>query len=131
MAKEIRLASIERTQWVILALFTLGSLVFLDWRITVGVIIGGVICILNFKALRMIFEGAFSQGRISGSIFVKYAVKFLALFAAVGGVALLLRGIINLIAFLVGLLTVFLAIVVEGIRGYRYMDEEEKRTDGT
>lgn len=131
MAREIRLAAIERTQWVILALFTVGSLAFWDWRITLGVIIGGIICILNFKALRMIFEGVFSQGKISGSIFVKYAVKFLALLAAVGGVAFLLRGTINLVAFFVGLLTMFLAIAVEGIRGYRYLDEEENRTDGT
>jgi hypothetical protein len=52
------------------------------------------------------------------------------LLAAVGGVAFLLQGRINLVAFLVGLLTIFLAIVVEGIRGYLYMDEEEKK-DGT
>jgi hypothetical protein len=126
MAKEIRLAAIERTEWVVLALFTLGSLPFWDWHITVGVMLGGIICILNFRALRMIFERGFSQGKISGSFFVKYAVKVLALFAAVGGGAFLLRGVINMIAFLVGLLTIFLAIVVEGIRGYFYMNEEEK-----
>jgi len=131
MAREIRLAAIERTQWVILALFTLGSLAFWDWRITLGVILGGIICILNFKALRMIFEGVFSQGKISGSIFVKFTVKFLALLAAVGGVAFLLRGTINLVAFFVGLLTMFLAISVEGIKGYRYLDEEENSTNGT
>jgi hypothetical protein len=130
MTKEIKLSSIERTQWVILALLTLGSLAFWDWRITLGVIIGGIIVILNFKALRMILQSGFSQGKISGSFFVKYAIKFLALLAAVGGVAFLLQGRINLVAFLVGLLTIFLAIVVEGIKGYLYMDEEEKK-DGT
>jgi hypothetical protein len=130
MTKEIKLSSIERTQWVILALLTLGSLAFWDWRITLGVVIGGIIVILNFKALRMILQSGFSQGKISGSFFVKYAIKFLALLAAVGGVAFLLQGRINLVAFLVGLLTIFLAIVVEGIRGYLYMDEEEKK-DGT
>ena len=41
MAREIRLSAIERTEGVILALLTLGSLVFWDWRITVGVILGG------------------------------------------------------------------------------------------
>ena len=130
MAKEIRLAAIERTQWIILAILTLGSLAFWDWRITLGVIIGGIICILNFKALRMILEKGFSQRKIAGFLFVKYAVKFLALFAAIAGVVFLLQGVINMMAFLVGLLTIFLAIVVEGIRGYRYMDEEEKK-DGT
>ncbi len=130
MAKEIRLAAIERIQWVILALFTLGSLAFWDWRITLGVFIGGLIVILNFKALRMIIESGFARGKISGSFFVKYVIKFLALFAALAGIVFLLRGTINLIAFLVGLLTVFLAIVVEGIRGYRYMNEEED-TDGS
>jgi len=126
MAREIKLAAIERTQWVILALLTLASLAFWDWRITLGVIIGGIICILNFKALRMILEKGFSQRKSVGSFFVQYAIKFLALLAAVGGVAFLLQRKINLVAFLVGLLTIFLAIVVEGIRGYLSMDKEEK-----
>jgi len=126
MAREIKLSSIERTQWVILLLLTLASFAFWDWRITLGVIIGGIICILNFKALRMILERGFSQRKTAGSFFVQYAIKFLALLAAVGGVAFLLQKTINLVAFLVGLLTIFLAIVVEGIRGYLSMDKEEK-----
>jgi hypothetical protein len=126
MAKELKLAAVERTQWLILAILTLGSLVFWDWHITFGVIIGGVIVILNFKALRMIFESGFSEGRISGSVFIKYAIKFLALLAAVAGVVFLLQGVVNLVAFFVGLLTIFLAISVVGIRGYLSMDEEEK-----
>ena len=126
MTKDGKLAAIERTQWIILLLLTLGSLVFLDCRITLGVIIGGIICILNFKALRMIFEGSLSRGKIAGSFFVKYAVKFLALLAAVGGVAFLLQRKINLVAFLVGLLTIFLAVVVEGIRGYLYDQRGEE-----
>ena len=130
MAKDIKLAAVERTEWVILALLILGSLAFWDWRITLGVILGGIICILNFKALRMIFEKGFSQGKISGSFFVKYAFKVLVLFAAVGGVVFLLGGIINIIAFLVGLLTIFLAIVVEGVRGYLYNRDEEEKTNG-
>ena len=126
MAKELRLAAVERTEWLILAILTLGSLVFWDWHVTLGVIIGGVIVILNFRALRMIFESSFSEGKISGSIFVKYAIKFLAVLAAVAGVVFLLQGVVNLVAFFVGLLTIFLAISVEGIRGYRSMGEEEK-----
>ncbi len=126
MSREIKLSSIERTQWVILLLLTLASLAFWNWRITLGVIIGGIICILNFKALRMIFEGSLSQGKIAGSFFVKYAIKFLALLAAVGGVAFLLQRKINLVAFLVGLLTIFLAIVVEGLRGSLYHKRGEE-----
>lgn len=131
MAREIRLSAIERIQWIILALLTLGSLAFWNWHITLGVVLGGVICILNFKALRMILEKGFSQEKISASFFVKYTLKFLALLAAVGGVAFLLQGVINIMAFLVGLLTIFLAIVVEGVRGYLYMEEEEEESHGT
>lgn len=126
MAQELRLAAVERTEWLILAILTLGSLVFWDWHVTLGVIIGGVIVILNFRALRMIFESGFSEGKLSGSVFIKYAIKFLALLAAVAGVVFLLHGVVNLIAFFVGLLTIFLAISVVGIRGYWLMDEEEK-----
>jgi hypothetical protein len=126
MSKEIKLAAVERTEWLILAILTLGSLIFWDWHITLGVIIGGVIVILNFRVLRMIFERGFSEGRVSGAIFVTYAIKFLAVLAAVAGVVFLLHGVVNLVAFFVGLLTIFLAISVVGIRGYRSMDEEEK-----
>jgi hypothetical protein len=125
MAEDRRLASIERAQWVILGLFTVGSLLFWDWRITLGVVFGGGIVILNFKALRMIFASGFSQERITASVFVKYAVKSLAVLAAVGAVVILLRSAVNLMAFLVGLLTVFLAIVVEGVRGHQYKGKEE------
>ncbi len=130
MAKDIRLISIERTQGVILCLLILGSLLFWDRRITMGVAMGGGIVVVNFMALRRIIEAGFS-GEISKSFFVKFAIKFLALLAAVAGVALLLRGVINLIAFLAGLLTIFLAIVVEGLRGYRYTGEEQEKNDGT
>lgn len=126
MAKEFKLVAVERTEWLILAVLTLGSLAFWDWHVTVGVIIGGGIVILNFRALRMIFESSFSDGKISGSVFVKYAVKFLAVLAAVAGVVFLLHGVVNLVAFFVGLLTIFLAITIEGIRGYCSMTEEEK-----
>jgi hypothetical protein len=126
MVKELRLATVERTEWLILTILTLASLVFWDWHVTLGVIIGGVIVILNFRALRMIFESGFSEGKISGSVFVKYVIKFLAVLAAVAGVVFLLRGVVNLIAFFVGLLTIFLAISVVGIRGYSSMDKEEK-----
>ena len=125
MSKEIKLVAVERTEWLILAVLSLGSLVFWDWHVTLGVIIGGVIVILNFRALRMIFESGFSDGKISGSLFVKYAIKFLAVLAAVAGVVFLLHGVVNLVTFFVGLLTIFVAISVVGIRGY-CSDEEEK-----
>ncbi|MEJ2066757.1 MAG: ATP synthase subunit I [Deltaproteobacteria bacterium] len=129
MAQELRLTAVERTEWLILAILTLGSLVFWDWHVTLGVIIGGVIVILNFRALRIIFESGFSEGKISGSVIVRYVIKFLAVLAAVAGVVFLLHGVVNLVAFFVGLLTIFLAISVVGIRGYWSMDEEEK-SDG-
>jgi hypothetical protein len=120
MAKEMMLAAIERIQWIILAILSVGSILFWDRRITLGVLIGGVICILNFKALRIIFARGFVRGNKMGALVAQYAIKFLALIAVVAGVVILLRGTVNLIAFLVGLLTVFLAMVVVGIRGYRY-----------
>ncbi len=130
MIKEWQLTSLERTQWVILLLLSVGSLAFWDKKITIGVIMGGIIIILNFKALRRIIEGGFSEGGISNprSFFFKYSVKFLLLVAAVAGIAILLRGVINLVAFLVGLLTIFLAILAEGIKGYRHINEEGERS---
>jgi hypothetical protein len=132
MAKEIRLDALEKTEWVIFGLLAAGSIVFLDWKITLGVIAGGLIVILNFKVLRRIVEKGFSSEKgVSKSFFFKYTLKFLTLIAAVAGIAFLLQGVINLVAFLVGLLTIFLAIFVEGLRGYRYINEEKEKTNGT
>ena len=125
MGAEDKLTAVERTQWIILALMIIGSIPFWDRQITLGVFIGGVISILNFKALRMIFARVFAHRGKTGTLVAQYAVKFLALIAVVAGVVVLLRGAVNLIAFLVGLLTVFLAIVVTGIRGYRHTGQEE------
>jgi hypothetical protein len=120
-----KLNSVERTQLIILALMIAGSIPFWDGRITLGVFVGGGISILNFKALRMIFARGFARDKKTGAFVAQYAIKFLALIAVVAGVVVLLRGAVNLIAFLVGLLTVFLSIVVVGIRGYRYTGQEE------
>jgi hypothetical protein len=125
MESEGKLKSIERTQLIIWALLIAGSIPFWDGRITLGVFIGGVIAILNFKALHMIFARGFARDKKTGALVSHYAIKFLALIAAVAGVIVLLRGAVNLIAFLVGLLTTFLAIVLAGIRGYRYTDQAE------
>jgi hypothetical protein len=125
MSKEMMLDAIERTQWIILAILSVGSIAFWDWHITLGVLIGGVICILNFKALRMIIERGFTHGKGAQAIFAPYATKVLALLAAIVGVVFLLRGAVNLIAFLVGLLTIFLAIAVAGIKEYHYTGREE------
>jgi hypothetical protein len=121
MTKEIHLTSIERTQWVIAAVFTLGSIAFWDWRITLGVVCGGIICILNFRAMRMIFERGFARTKSGAGGFIAYIIKALALLAIVVGVVFLLRGAVNLIAFLVGLLTIFLAVAITGLRGYRFI----------
>jgi len=125
MGAEDKLKSIERTQWIILALMIIGSIPFWDGRITLGVLVGGLISILNFKALHMIFARGFARGKKIGALVAHYAIKFFTLIAVVVGVVFLLRGAVNLIAFLAGLLTAILAIVVAGIRGYRYTDQAE------
>lgn len=116
--REIRLASVARAQWVILAVLTIGSISFCDLRITLGVVIGGIICILNLKVMRMIFEGGLTSRKKRGVVFVKYAIKTFAMLAVVGVVVLLLQQLVEPFAFLVGLLTIFIAIAVEGLRGY-------------
>jgi UDP-N-acetylmuramyl pentapeptide phosphotransferase/UDP-N-acetylglucosamine-1-phosphate transferase len=125
MESEGKLNSIERTQLIIWAFLMAGSIPFWDWRITLGVFVGGLISILNFKALHMIFARGFARSKKSGALIAQYAIKFLALIAVVAGIIVLLRGAVNLIAFLVGLLTGFLAIVVAGIRGYQYTGQAE------
>lgn len=125
MSRLSPLQSIERTQWIILAILSLGSLIFWDEGITAGVILGGLLVIVNFKVLRRIIEKGFSTEGPHASAVIKYGVKFFGLLAAVAVVAFFLRDIINLLGFLVGCLTIFLAITVEGMRGLRSISEED------
>jgi hypothetical protein len=125
MSTRPQLNSLERTQWIVLTILLLGSLIFWNTKITGGVFLGGIVVIVNFKVLRKIIEQTLGSQGPSKIVAVKYALKALGLVGAVVAVAVFLREIIDLVAFLAGLLVVFLAITVEGLRGLGYAYEDD------
>ena len=83
-------------------------------RMLAGAAVGGVIAWGNFVLIRKILEKAFSGGGTVGKGFiVQYVLKFLGLVAVVYGV--IRSGWFDAAGFLVGLSSLFLGILLEGI----------------
>ena len=93
-----------------------GSIFFRILPLTLGVLLGGIIVVLNFKALRKIV-GSLDKGRPGDAsriiLFFSYLIRFLF----VGGLVFLVifLRITDPVGFLIGLSTVFFGIALEGI----------------
>lgn len=105
---EIRkLTSIEKRTAQILILLLLTTLWLQSWPVSLGLILGGGVAILNFHWLWRIMEKmVFDKKRIHG---LQVLVKFFALLA---GIFFVLRFIeVNFIAFVVGISTLLPGIL--------------------
>ncbi len=108
-----KLLSIEKRSAKILVLFLLASLWFQSWPISLGVVLGGAVALLNFRWLWRIMERYLLQNKKHYA--AQILVKFLAL---LGGLFLIIRyAKIDPSAFLVGLSTLVLGIFYETIWG--------------
>jgi hypothetical protein len=114
-----KLISIEKRSAQILAFFLLASLWFQSWSISLGLVLGGGVALLNFHWLWRIMERfLFEKKRHYG---LQVLLKFLALLV---GLFLIIRyGRVNPAAFLVGLSTlvmgIFFEVIRESLRTYR------------
>jgi nitrate reductase NapE component len=110
--KGSRLTSIERNNTIILLVLTLGSLCCKSHTVTLGVLLGGVIVILNFWLLRRIVEGGLRKSKNRPALVMSYFLKFAALVAVIFWV--IYSGIVDTLGFVVGLSTVFIGIALDG-----------------
>ncbi|HYB19778.1 MAG TPA: ATP synthase subunit I [Thermodesulfobacteriota bacterium] len=114
-----KLISIEKRSAQILALLLLASLWFQSWPISLGLILGGGVVLLNFHWLwRIMQKYFFEKKRYYG---LQALIRFLALFVVL---FLIVRyGKVNPVAFLVGLSTlvmgIFFEIIRESLRSHR------------
>jgi ATP synthase I chain len=118
-AEAQKLISIEKRSAQILALFLLASLWFQSWSISLGLVLGGGVALLNFHWLGRIMERYLFEKR--GHYGLQVLIKFFALLA---GLFLIIRyGRVNPTAFLVGLSTlvmgIFFEVIRESLRPYR------------
>jgi hypothetical protein len=108
---------IERYSWGILLLLSLLSLFLLSPRSTIGILIGGLICIFNFRWLRhftrrIIFCG--DPYRAKALARVNYLLRYLAV--AVIIYSALKAGLVYPPATFLGLSVIVMGITVVGVK---------------
>ena len=77
--KTIMQKNIETGNWVVLGVFLVLSLLFLPGRFTLGVLLGGLISIVNFHWLSRDLRGTFLKhaDRAKPFMMVKYYIRFI------------------------------------------------------
>lgn len=110
--KETTIDDIERVNVAILIIgAALSLLIMKDFKHPFSFAVASAIVILNFRILRRILEGGFLQSVVQKkALIIALPLKFLALAAAV--VIVLMYGSIDVVFFLMGLSTLFLAIII-------------------
>lgn len=115
-----RIDSIEKTNLYVAAALCAGSLFFASLSVTLGVALGGLIAVVNFRWLRRLIERAMAKGGgVKKTLYGEYALKLILFLAIPCGVIYYRKFLFDLnpLAFVVGLSTVFIAICLEGLRG--------------
>lgn len=114
IAKDQTQKRIEIANWIFLAALLIPSLIFAPLRFTLGVLVGGLISIINFfwlgRSLRSAFKNLDAKGSVKGPVMVKYYIRL-----AVTGVVLyfLLAGdLVDVIGLLIGLSVVVINIII-------------------
>lgn len=103
---------LEKLNWAILALFVLISLLFMKPPFTFGVLLGGLISIVNFfwlkRDLRVVFGSL--TGRAKAAVMFRYYIRFFV--SAVIIFFIITRTVVDVIGLLVGLSIVVINIVL-------------------
>jgi hypothetical protein len=103
---------LERLNWVILALFVLMSLIFMPAPFTLGVLLGGLISIVNFfwlkRDLRVVFGSL--TGRAKAAVMFRYYIRFFV--SAVIIFFIITRTVADVMGLLIGLSIVVINIVL-------------------
>lgn len=106
---------VETKAFVVLLLILLASSYYRSLQITLSVLAGGAVAVFSFWSLRRSIEGVIQQQKESGSalrtgfLILKYPLLFAIL------AFLILKTPLHLIAWVVGFLSLVIAIVLEGL----------------
>ena len=103
---------LEKLNWAILALLVLISLIFMKPPFTLGVLLGGLICIMNFiwlkRDLRVVFGSL--TGRAKAAVMFRYYIRFFV--SAVIIFFIITRTVADVLGLLVGLSIVVINIIL-------------------
>lgn len=110
------LITIEKKVIVVSMIIVAGSLAFYSLPVFLGALSGSLIVILNLLWLRRIVSKLLFKGGKKLYIALQLVLKVLIIFAFVSGMIYFsIRGYLNLWAFLLGLSTLFLGVLLEGL----------------
>lgn len=103
---------IELSNWIILGIILVPSLIFAPVKFSLGILMGGFISILNFHWMGKGLHGLFQKagGNVKGPVFFKYYIR-LAITAVVL-YFLIAYQTVNVIGLLIGLSVVVINIVI-------------------
>jgi len=103
---------LEKLNWAILALLVLISLIFMKPPFTLGVLLGGLISIMNFiwlkRDLRVVFGSL--TGRAKAAVMFRYYIRFFV--SAVIIFFIITRTVADALGLLVGLSIVVINIIL-------------------
>lgn len=112
--KDLIQKRIEISNWILLAVLFIPSLIFAPLKFALGVLLGSFISVLNFhwlgRSLQSAFQNLGDKGNIRGPVMVKYYIRL-----AITGIILylLIAGdTVNVIGLIVGLSVVVINIII-------------------
>lgn len=128
--KEEILKDIEKINMIILACGSLGILLFLaDFTYFLSFALGSAIMSLNFRLLKAIILGSFSDSKIDRrGLLIKLPLKFLGLLLAISLIVIYCN--VHVIYFVLGISTVFLSIILVQIPFVKVLCEGGKQNNG-
>ena len=112
---------IFRTMAITVALSVIGSVPFFPWRVTAGLLLGGLLSLLNHHWMRSSISAVFDQTSVGAKPrinVVKYVLRYLVIGATVYAAYRL--DLVSLPATLVGLCGFVVALFVEAFREFYF-----------
>jgi hypothetical protein len=128
--RETTISDIERFNLIVLLLGSILSAVIMrEFKYFFSFAVGSSMMVLNFRFLRKIIEGGFSNPNVSKKeVLIKLPLKFLVLAGLV--TVVIVFGDISVAFFLVGLSTVFISIVITQVLGIFSPAAKRRQKDG-
>ncbi len=128
--KETTISDIERVNMYVFVLGSILSAVIMrEFKYFFSFAVGSSMMVLNFRFLRKIVEGGFSNPAVSKKeVLIKLPIKFLVLVGLVAVVVIF--GDINVAFFVAGLSTIFISIVINQLMAIFIPAGKRRQKDG-
>ncbi len=130
---------LKMANWLVLAILVLVGLIWRGQAFALGVLVGGLVAVVNFHLLHRALKGTLeqvganpeeAQSRAKAFFAARQLLRFFALLAII--FFLVTRGWVNIFGLLVGLSTVVLTLILAAIQEMiKLKNKEENPSHGT